>query len=43
MELLKGHMMLQGATLNDGVILVNPDMDMCMMQCAELDINSNMR
>ena len=43
MTLLKSHMRLQGATLNSGVLMVNPDMDMCMRQCAEVDLISNMR
>ena len=43
MTLLKSHMRLQGATLNYGVLMVNPDMDMCMRQCAEVYLNSNMR
>ena len=41
MTLLKSHMRLQGATLNSGVLMVNPDMDMCMRQCAEVDLISN--
>ena len=43
MTLLNSHMRLQGATLNSGVLMVNPDMDMCMRQCAEVDLISNTR
>ena len=28
--LLKSHTRLQGATLNSGILMVNPDMYMCM-------------
>ena len=41
MKLLKSRIRFQGVTLNSGVLMVNPDMDMCMRQCAEVDLNSN--
>ena len=43
LRLLKSHTRLQGATLNSGALMVIPDMDMCMRQCAEVDLNLNMR